>query len=960
MFNDGNSLSSSDKFRKNKISPDNYSFALDTEVELSSNQDLHSDFEKIINENQTLTESIASYKVDLQNTQKLLQIEKRKTAELEQQLRNEKDAKDASIFKSLSAAQSNDEQKKQIETLKNQNSKLTKSLNEKNTEIINNVNAISAFVNQWNRFFSTNYSNLQEIEREIPSLFRSLNTEKKDSNELQSNSTIQQVSDENIQLRRQIEDLQKQLQSSITQANESKKDFVNKLDKLANDNSNKISDLQEKLGVSSIENSNLRSTNENLNKRIEALQQLLDDKTEIQKMEEIINGLKDENTDLKNKLKSFKSKAEHLVSKIQESDDLTNQVNEELVNAKKSLAQSQKDLKSSNDQLERQKYELEEIKNTLETEKKQNSIKDQMIKELTQKQLADADEIDDLSRQIKLLNIKVEELTHNNEKSEQTINSMHQDNDKLIENLQKEKENSSKLNSVLKDTEAHNNALKDENQKLSDELSKIKPEIIPICAWTNFGPQNELKQQIQQIVTCKDKHLPQKICESLYTVSKFYESQLSALNANLEVEMCKSDLLCSLMSEINSFLKLPQKTPNEVISYKSDFLSNIKKELGKVNQHIIELEVFSKEFDKSKDYKEIGKRADQLQNLNDELNKEIIMKENDISRLLQQNKSMNDEIIRLKSEIDQNEQELESNKALADKVSELTKTVYEQKVLLQAAGQKIALQSNAKSLEDKKNKESLDFHAKLAERKYEKEKKLYELKIKEMEEMNAELESTVENLSKSLKRKKDINKKLKSEIARLLSAQNNKEIETPPVNDESNNSLVNELKHKIERLSKVNEGLQLEITQQMQKLTGQTTMIKRLQKQIKNSDEEKEMLNTMYNDMKQRYNNDTKHIQTKYEAENMSISEKFTHDIDAMKVQHESELRNIFGMIGTSFKQFYDARSKLDMQKTREIIDQASSQLNKLRNSDIHLRSLLGLEENDSIEDVVTNILFRQ
>lgn len=956
MF-DFNKVSEQKLFSDGNNDGQNYTFNIDTEEEISSNYDLQSDFEKVVKDNQTLTESIASYKIDLQTTQKLLQIEKKKTSELEEELRREKNTKDASMLRSMSATQNNDEQRKQIENLKLQISKLTNDISQKDNNINTLENSINAFIKNWNTIFTENFTNIQEIEREIPELSRNISSYKhatQDKDEL-----LEKITKDNVNFQSQVEHLKKQLNTSNTQLSDAKKDFAAKLNKIAEENCNKMSDLQDKYGKTLAENRDLKSTNEELHNRIESLQLLLDDKTEVDDLNGIIDNLKAENVELKKTLKVSLSKNDQLISKLQDFEDYHNETANESSGIKKALLQSQKDLKAANDQIERMKFDFDEINRSIETEKKQSAMKDESIKELTQKTLQDADEIDSLQKNIKTLNLKIQDLSANTDTIAHRVDILEEENNKLNDQLKKEKENNSKLTSQLNESESHNSTLKEDNAKLTEELNKQRPEIVPICAWTTFGPHPELKNVIQQIVTSKEKNISQKICEVLVSVGKFYETELSSANSALNIEIIKSDILCKLMTEVSSLLKIPLKTPNEIINYKDQYLANVKQEFSNLKKKMIEMEMHSADLNKYKDYDAIKKEKENLEVKMLEKDKDLYVKTKELSKLNDQIRSLSAENTKLKDENDELANQNQTNESFMQKINELTKTVYEQKLLLQAASQKIAVQSNSKGESEKKNKNEADFLNNLAKKKFEKEKRVLENRIKELEEANIEYQEAIEEIGRNLQAKKEAYRRLKQEIKNMN--KNQEIVDVPETNEvDTNNDLADEYKKKLETSSKKNDELQLEITALNMKLNKAQTTVKRLQKQVKQTEEDKETINEMYNDARQRLTTEVKHIQTKLENEKSNLSEKFAQEIDQIKIQNEGVLREIFGIIGSGFKQFYDARTKLDMDKVKEIVNSASSQLNKLRDEDKKLRSLLGLEEKDNIEDVITSILFNQ
>ena len=64
-----------------------------------------------------------------------------------------------------------------------------------------------------------------------------------------------------------------------------------------------------------------------------------------------------------------------------------------------------------------------------------------------------------------------------------------------------------------------------------------------------------------------------------------------------------------------------------------------------------------------------------------------------------------------------------------------------------------------------------------------------------------------------------------------------------------------------------------------------------------------------------------------------------------------------FSMIANSFKSYFDPRRQMDDDYVQSILNEAASELDKLRKENVEVRKIMGIGESDSVQDAVAKLL---
>jgi chromosome segregation ATPase len=101
-----------------------------------------------------------------------------------------------------------------------------------------------------------------------------------------------------------------------------------------------------------------------------------------------------------------------------------------------------------------------------------------------------------------------------------------------------------------------------------------------------------------------------------------------------------------------------------------------------------------------------------------------------------------------------------------------------------------------------------------------------------------------------------------------------------------------------------------------------------------------------------------KHLfETKAKATVIKLEMKCQTEIEDLKASFEEEKRKMYSFLALKFACFFDPRQSFDTQLFSSVIEKASTELGKLRETDAALRRLLCLSADESTEDAVSKLL---
>jgi chromosome segregation ATPase len=98
-------------------------------------------------------------------------------------------------------------------------------------------------------------------------------------------------------------------------------------------------------------------------------------------------------------------------------------------------------------------------------------------------------------------------------------------------------------------------------------------------------------------------------------------------------------------------------------------------------------------------------------------------------------------------------------------------------------------------------------------------------------------------------------------------------------------------------------------------------------------------------------------IETKARAAEMRNEVKSQAEIEALKAEFEKERQKLFAFLVKKFTQFFDGRQNWTTEGIKAVVVQASSELERMKQSDAAIRRLLCITADESAEDAITELL---
>jgi hypothetical protein len=98
-------------------------------------------------------------------------------------------------------------------------------------------------------------------------------------------------------------------------------------------------------------------------------------------------------------------------------------------------------------------------------------------------------------------------------------------------------------------------------------------------------------------------------------------------------------------------------------------------------------------------------------------------------------------------------------------------------------------------------------------------------------------------------------------------------------------------------------------------------------------------------------------LETKTKAAGIRLEMRCQAEIEDLKANFEDEKRKMFGLVAEHFANFFDARHSFDSQSYRQVIEKASSEIEKLKEADAAVRRLLCLSNDESTENAISKLL---
>jgi chromosome segregation ATPase len=211
----------------------------------------------------------------------------------------------------------------------------------------------------------------------------------------------------------------------------------------------------------------------------------------------------------------------------------------------------------------------------------------------------------------------------------------------------------------------------------------------------------------------------------------------------------------------------------------------------------------------------------------------------------------------------------------------------------------------------------------------------------------AKLQRTVDFLGASRKEKDDVIRRLQDQMAER---QTSFERETNALKQE-HDRLVHQLKAKQQELVLANETT-------AQALASAESRVKMLTSKSQQLTMEREQLAARIESMGQEFERQKQLMNTRLKAMSLASETSCHNQIEETRAQFELEKRKIYAGVAKHFRQFYDARKKLDDDEFENIVEKVVEEIARMKAQDLKIRRLLGLELNEPPENAISKLIF--
>ncbi|EAY02888.1 hypothetical protein TVAG_168900 [Trichomonas vaginalis G3] len=663
--------------------------------------------------------------------------------------------------------------------------------------------------------------------------------------------------------------------------------------------------------------------------------------------------------------------------------------------------------------IQKAKTKISKLQAALSDLKQENDTKEQQISEMAEdieirQTIIDSltSEKETLSNYIDELNEKVQQKEEQNSNLNNAIAEKQQKNEALekelqasknsISNLAKEKSNltntindlKSKLDQKAKDAQGLSSQikslqndlvqLKNENQNqiakiklehaaISDDMNKKMH--VPLSAFEIIGAPRDLIAKLHEIGSNQTMQIPAKVTASLTSLYDYMkrqkndqsESQISLLNEKVGGYSNLINLLSQIKPDDKNISQedlasdeTAQKQFVQSIKTALDEFPKLHAEKQKIEQamsDIMKAANAKKPADIVTALNDANKSVQDLSNFIEKLHEKNKKLKSDIGELHSANSELNDQISKKSEQID----ELKNN--VNDMVDEIHKKNIEiEKLNGEIENQKNNFEIKFKNSIEKVNNDNL-----------EKAKKLLQ-EIENLKAEGQERENLLKQVSDKLEKYKLDRKRLKTMIRdrdnQLADVQNKVEQEfdaksqaeregaMAQLNDLKKvyEGVLQELKKKNTDLLAENENLQNSIKKVSQKLEENQSTSQSLEDKLVYAGNAFEQLKKKYIELK-------KNSEMREKTQKMLITNETNNKLQNMKARYEIESRKIYSDIVMQLMMFYDTNELPSYDVVMKVVSKAKEAINRLTAESKAIRGMLGITENESLENAIHNIL---
>ena len=495
---------------------------------------------------------------------------------------------------------------------------------------------------------------------------------------------------------------------------------------------------------------------------------------------------------------------------------------------------------------------------------------------------------------------------------------------------------------------------------------------IPLTAWTSSELPTNLVQPILEIGKKENMKVTDKIQKVINTISQYYNSELADKDESLKAlssssENCEklfqqfADSICNLIGEKKTkATQMNQQTIitriGQIIKENSTMLDDITKFDNSIQALFKKLNVNSfseatqeienifraiqKVDGKLKKQKNINRK---LVEIIDAAQNESFEKQTELESIIEEQKKLNEYSNIEKDSLSQENNELKTKCKALEEDFETFKSYSEETI------------EEMKSNNDKKMNEIKEKYQK------EQENLLSEIiekdnNIKELREVYRKSENSLEKCLKTTVILKNNCNSQQEKIKQLQSNFSDMQRQYKEKLTKEKENFTQILNKTIEQYKNKNESLRILLDKATAALSESDMKNHDLAAANNQLNLDKQQLLARIETQKQEIEREKQLSESKLKAMQLAVDVQNQSAIETETAKFDREKRQIYTDIANSFKQFYDARQKLDEVALKNLLEKVSQELNRLIYQEASLKTLLGVKQGDRLEDAVSKL----
>ncbi|OHT10826.1 hypothetical protein TRFO_19809 [Tritrichomonas foetus] len=232
--------------------------------------------------------------------------------------------------------------------------------------------------------------------------------------------------------------------------------------------------------------------------------------------------------------------------------------------------------------------------------------------------------------------------------------------------------------------------------------------------------------------------------------------------------------------------------------------------------------------------------------------------------------------------------------------------------------------------------------------------------IVQLNEASVEIKETdnqFENCKKLLQSERATSKKLEEEMKKLREEIQTKELSAQLRLKEEKKQLNESFERTFDQLRKQCELHRIDVQKLTKSLAESEDQIKQLKLQCSSITAEKNRLLENLRSVESVSNRQKKLFEASMKAKLMTIDTEYTKKLEAIQSENELCQRKMFSFIADSFRSYFNPCIHIDEKSFRIIVERVRQELSRLSDSDQAIRMMLNVNELQTTEDAVAQLL---